>query len=50
MLGIIAGVLALSGKKQVEQGTPPAPEQAIASVKQDTETIKTSAQAGRNAR
>lgn len=50
VLGAIAGVLALSGKKQVEQGTPLAPEKTIASVKQDTDTIKTSAQAGRNAR
>ncbi len=50
VLGVIAAVLALGGKKQVEQGTPPAPEKAIASLKQDTETIKTSAQAGRNAR
>lgn len=44
----VAGVLALSGKKQVDQVGAPAPEQAIASVKQDTETIKTRAQAGRN--
>lgn len=50
VLGIIAGVLALSGKKQVDQATPLAPEKTTASVKQDTETIKTSAQAGRNAR
>lgn len=50
VLGAIAAVLALGGKKQVDAATPPAPERAIASVKQDTETIKTSAQAGRNAR
>jgi MFS family permease len=50
VLGAIAAVLALSGKKQIDAATPPAPERAIASVKQDTETIKTSAQAGRNAR
>ena len=48
VLGAIAAVLGLSGKKQVEQATPPAPEQAIASVKQDTETIKTRAAQGRN--
>ena len=48
--GLVAGILALSGKKQVGQATPMAPEKTIASVKQDTDTIKTSAQAGRNAR
>ena len=36
----IAGVLALSGKKQVEQATPPAPEQAIETTKQSVETVK----------
>lgn len=30
-----AAVLALVGKKQVEQGTPPLPEEAIEGVKQD---------------
>ena len=50
VLGAIAAVLALQGKNKVQEATPPAPEQTIASVKQDTDTIKTSAQAGRNAR
>ena len=36
----IAGVLALTGKKQVEQATPPMPEQAIDSVQRDVETVK----------
>jgi membrane protein len=36
----LAGVLALTGKKQVEQATPPAPERAIESVQTDVETIK----------
>jgi uncharacterized membrane protein YqjE len=36
----IAGVLALTGKKQVEQATPPKPEQAIESVQRDVETVK----------
>jgi uncharacterized membrane protein YqjE len=36
----IAGVLALGGKKQVEQATPPAPEQAIETTKQSVETVK----------
>lgn len=35
-----AGVAALMGKKQIEQATPPAPEQAIGSVKRDVETVK----------
>ena len=36
----IAGVLALTGKKQVEQATPPAPEQAIETTKRSIETVK----------
>jgi len=48
VLAVIAAVLALSGKKQVDEATPPAPEQTIASVKQDADTIKGRAQAGRN--
>ena len=35
-----AGVAALVGKKQVSQATPPAPEKAIAGVKQDVEAVK----------
>jgi len=48
VLAVIAAVLALSGKKQVDQVGAPAPEKTIASVKQDTETVKNRAQAGRN--
>jgi uncharacterized membrane protein YqjE len=40
VLFAIAGILALTGKKQVEQATPPAPEQAIDSVKTDVDQIK----------
>jgi hypothetical protein len=36
----VAGVLALSGRKQVERGTPPLPEQAIESAKRDVDEIK----------
>ena len=36
----IAGVAALVGKKQVDQATPPQPEQAIESTKQDVEELK----------
>jgi len=35
-----AGVAALVGKKQVTQATPPAPERAIAGVKEDVEAVK----------
>ncbi len=43
----IAGVLALAGKKKVEQATPPVPEQAIESSKEDVEWTKQRAQAAR---
>jgi hypothetical protein len=43
----IAGVLALTGRKQVEAGSPPVPEQAIDSTRQDIETAKQSAKEGR---
>ncbi|WP_344603075.1 phage holin family protein [Streptomyces glaucus] len=44
VLGVITAVLALTGKKQIGQGTPPAPEQTIDSVKADVAEIKESAQ------
>ena len=40
VLFAIAGILALSGKKEVEQATPAAPEQAIASTKKDIDEVK----------
>ena len=43
----VAGVLALTGKKKVEQATPPVPEQAIESSKEDVEWTKQRAQAAR---
>jgi MFS family permease len=43
----VAGVLALTGKKQVEQAVPPVPEQAAESVKEDVEWTKSRAQAAR---
>jgi hypothetical protein len=46
-LGAIAGVLALTGKSQVEQATPPVPEQTTESVKEDVQWAKTRAQAAR---
>jgi membrane protein len=36
----VAGILALTGKKQVERGTPPLPEQAIESTKRDVDEVK----------
>ena len=45
--GAVAGVLALTGKKKVEQASPPVPEQAIESSKEDVEWTKERAQAGR---
>jgi len=40
VLFAVAGVLALTGKKKVAQAVPPAPEQAVAGVKADIETVK----------
>lgn len=40
----VGGVLALTGKKQVEKATPPLPEQTLDSVQRDVEVIKQSAQ------
>ena len=39
-----AGVLALLGRRQVEQATPPKPERAIESVQEDVEHVKERAQ------
>jgi uncharacterized membrane protein YqjE len=47
VLGAIAGILALVGKRNVQQATPPVPEQATESVKEDVQWAKTRAQAGR---
>ena len=44
----IAGVLALRGKKQVKEATPPLPEQAVDSTKEDLEWVKTRAKSARN--
>ena len=47
VLAAIAGVLALQGKNKVKQATPPIPEQATESVKEDVEWAKTRAQQAR---
>src|SRR5829696_3722580 len=36
----VAGILALTGKKQVEQATPPKPEKTLESVQRDVDTVK----------
>jgi Putative Actinobacterial Holin-X, holin superfamily III len=43
----IAGAMALSGKSSVRRATPPVPEQASESVKEDVQWAKTRAGAGR---
>jgi hypothetical protein len=43
VLFAVAGVLALAGKQQIKQGTPPAPQQAVDNVKADIAQIKESA-------
>jgi uncharacterized membrane protein YqjE len=42
----IAGVLALTGKKRIQQAGPPVPEEAIESVKQTIKTVKEEAKWG----
>jgi uncharacterized membrane protein YqjE len=43
----IAGVLALQGKNKVQEATPPVPEQATESIKEDVQWAKTRAQSAR---
>jgi hypothetical protein len=45
--GAIAGVLTLTGKKKVQEGVPPVPEQAVESVKEDVQSTKERAKEGR---
>jgi uncharacterized membrane protein YqjE len=40
VLFAVAGVMALVGKKEVQQATPPAPEHAIEGVKEDIAVVK----------
>ena len=42
----IAGIAALVGRGQVQRGTPPVPEMAIDSTKEDVETVTRSAREG----
>ncbi|MFI5688965.1 phage holin family protein [Streptomyces sp. NPDC051636] len=43
VLGVVTAVLALTGKKEISEAAPPAPEQAMESVKEDVAEIKESA-------
>ena len=43
----IAGVLALQGRNKVQEATPPVPEQATESVKEDVQWAKNRVQSGR---
>jgi Putative Actinobacterial Holin-X, holin superfamily III len=37
---LLAGILALTGKKELDEASPPKPEQAIESVQRDIDTVK----------
>jgi cell division protein FtsN len=43
----IAGALALAGRSRVQAGTPPVPEEAVASTKRDIEHVRRSAKEAR---
>ncbi len=47
VLGAVAAVLALTGKKSVQAGSPPVPERAIDTTKEDIDTAKRRAKEGR---
>ncbi|TQS42201.1 phage holin family protein [Cryptosporangium phraense] len=42
VLFAVAGVLALTGKKEIQQATPPVPAEAVSGVKKDINTVKES--------
>jgi uncharacterized membrane protein YqjE len=45
--GAVAGVLAITGRDQVREATPPAPEETVESVKEDVQWAKTRARSAR---
>ena len=47
LYGAIAGILALRGKKKVQEATPPLPERTVQSVKEDVRYTKQRAQEAR---
>jgi hypothetical protein len=44
---VVAGVLALAGKKALQQAVPPKPEQTIDSLKEDVQWAKTQARSAK---
>jgi MFS family permease len=40
VLLLVAGILALTGRKELEEAAPPKPEEALESVQRDVETVK----------
>lgn len=44
---LLAGVVALTGLSELSRGTPPVPEQAIESTKEDVEWLKTQARSAK---
>ena len=48
LYGALAGVAALLGKRKVDEGTPPMPERAIDTTKEDVEYAKRSAKEARS--
>src|SRR5215216_7289537 len=45
VLLLVAGILALTGKKELDEAGPPKPEQALENVQRDVETVKARAKA-----
>jgi hypothetical protein len=45
--GLVAAILAMRGKSKVQQATPPVPERAVESVKEDVRFTKQRAREGR---
>jgi MFS family permease len=48
VLAAVAGIVALTGKKKVQEAMPPVPEDSVESVKEDVQWTKTRAQQGRS--
>jgi MFS family permease len=48
VLAAVAAILALAGKRKVEEGTPPMPERAIESSREDVDAAKAAVKEGRN--
>ena len=44
---VVAGVLALTGRRQISQATPPVPSEAMESTKEDVEWLKIQAKSAR---